>query len=362
MNKKILWALLLSIAITIPAVGFAEDSDNESSAVNAGASVKATTTRRIINTEAAKSRKEAQKQAVKEIKDARIQTRSSVKEAKVEAREDIKKERKEFRGEIKNIRATATISADEKKNKIEEEWKKKQSDLGKIRDERNKKIREIRTNTQKTILEKREALKTDLKKISDQRKAQIVEKTDKKLEKINGDRTGHLFDVFNRLEKTLAKINVRIGAAEAKGVNVSSAKKASDDAAKAIASARTAVEAQAAKVYKMTITTENKLKVDVGNTIQKLQNDLKQLRITVQSAHDAVRKTAVALAKAMGIEDKPKSSSSSSISSSVSSSSSVSTSSSSSVTSSASSSSEVSSSSSVSSSVSSEAASSQSSS
>lgn len=321
MNKKILLAFLLSVAIVIPVVGLAEDSSNESSATNTGANAKATTTRKIINKEAVNLRKETQKQAVKEKKDARIQTRSSVKEAKVEVRENIKKEREEFRGEVKNIRATSTLSADEKKNKIEEEWKKKQSDLDKIREERNKKIGEIRTNTQKTILEKREALKTDLKKINDQRKVYVVENTDKKLEKINDNRTDHLLNVLNQLEKTLAKVNVRISAAEAKGVDVSATKNAALDASKAIVVARTAVETQAAKVYKMTITTETKLKVDVGSTIQKLQNDLKQLRITVQTAHDAVRKAAVALAKAMGLEDKPKSSSSSSssVSSSVSS-------------------------------------------
>jgi len=212
-----------------------------------------------------------------EIKDIRIQAKNSIKEAKTEARKNAKKEREEFRGEVKSIRATSTL---------------------------------------KNILEKREALKVDLKKIKNERKSQIVENADKKLEKINDDRMNHLLDVLNNLEKTLAKINTRISAAQAKGIDVSSAKKVADDAAKAIAAARTAVEAQAAEVYKMTITDENKLKADVGNTVKKLQDDLKQIRIVVQSAHDVVRKAAAALAKAMGIEDKPKSSSSASVSSS----------------------------------------------
>src|SRR3990167_3859014 len=107
-----------------------------------------------------------------------------------------------------------------------------------MREETNKKLQDIRTNAQKTISEKREALKVDLKKIKDERKSQIVENTDKKLEKINDDRTNHLLDVLNNLEKALAKINVRISAAQGKGVDVSSAKKASEDAAKAIAAAR----------------------------------------------------------------------------------------------------------------------------
>src|SRR3989344_2723490 len=129
----------------------------------------------------------------------------------------------------------------------------RQNTKGEIKDIRIQAKNSIRA-TSKTISEKREALKIDLKKIKDERKSKIVENADKKLEKINDDRTNHLTDVLNQLEKTLAKINVRISAAQTKGIDVSSAKKASDDAAKEITSARTAVEAQAAKVYKMTIT------------------------------------------------------------------------------------------------------------
>jgi len=258
------------IAIALPAMSLADSSSSNGLVSGVG----------VSSSSSSLSKKEARQNTRGEIKDTRIQAKNSIKEAKTE-----------------------------------EEWKEKQKDLEKLRNERNKKAQDTRSNARKTILDKREALKVDLKKIKDERKSQIVENTDKKLEKINDDRTNHLLDVLNNLEKALAKINVRISAAQGKGVDVSSAKKASEDAAKAIATARTAVEAQAAKVYKMTITDENKLKADVGNTIKKLQDDLKQVRIIVQSAHDAVRKAAVALAKAMGIEDKPRSSSSASVSS-----------------------------------------------
>ena len=309
MSNKKLGIMLLLISIAVPSIGFAESSLSSISSASVG----------VSSVSSSFSKKEARQNTRGEIKDARVQAKSSIKEVKTEVRENAKKEREEFRGEVKGIRATSTLSVDEKRGKIEEEWKEKQKNLEKIRNERGKKARDIRSNTQNTILNKREVLKIDLKKIKDERKSQIVEKTDKKLEKINDDRTNHLLDVLNNLEKILAKINVRISAAQTKGIDVSSAKKVADDATKAIAAARTAVEAQAAKVYKMTITDENKLKADVGSTVKKLQDDLKQVRIVVQSAHDAVRKAAVALAKAMGIEDKPKSSSSSSVSSAVSS-------------------------------------------
>lgn len=313
MNNKKLGIALLLIAAAIPSIGLAESSAGSGISAGADSSVSSDF-----------SKKEIRKNARGEIKDVKVQTRNSVKDARTQARENVKKEREDLRDEVKNIRATSTLSGDEKKNKIKEALKEKQGDLEKIREEKNKKIEEIRADSKKSVLEKREALKTGLKKVKDQKKVQIVQKTDGKLEEINNNRTDHLSDVLNQLEKNLAKINARISAAEAKGVDISSAKSASDDAAKAIISARTAVEAQAAKVYKMTITDENKLKVDVGNTVQKLQDDLKQVRIIVQSAHDSVKKTAAALAKATGFEDKkPNNVSSSSISSSEMSSSSV---------------------------------------
>lgn len=275
---------VLFIVTAIPVVGFAESSTSSSSPKTEVKSIRG---------------------AIKNIK---VQTKNSVKDIRTQAKESIKQNKEELNGKVNDIIASSTLSADEKKNKIEEE--------------RNKRIQEIRTNAQKNILKVREALKANLKKIKDQRKVQIVENTDQKLEKINNNRTDHLLNVLNNLEEVLAKINIRISAAQDKGVDVSSAKNSSSDASKAIADARVAVEAQAAKVYKMTITTENKLKVDVGNTVNKLQNDLKQVRAIVQNAHDSVRKTAVALAKALGFNDE--NSISSSVSSSVSSISSVS--------------------------------------
>ena len=120
------------------------------------------------------------------------------------------------------VRATSTLSGDEK-NKIKEALKEKQGDIEKIKEERNKKIEEIRTNSKKSVLEKREALKDGLKKVKDQKKVQIVQKTDGRLEEINNNRTDHLSDVLIS-EKNLIKINTRISAAEAKGIDTSSAK------------------------------------------------------------------------------------------------------------------------------------------
>lgn len=315
MNKKTFQAILLALAVAIPTVVFAEDSNGLNSS-NVVVRPHATATRIIINKETIKARQEERKEFRGEIKDIKIQSKGSVKDVRIGARENIKDERKEFRGEVKDIRATTSLSIEEKRLKIESDWGKKKDELEKIREEREKKIEEIRQDAHKIILNKREELKIELKKINDERKVKIVETTDGKLEKINNDRTNHLLNVLNHLEKALAKIKIRISAAKEKGIDVSSSQKSVDDAEKAIIAARAAVEAQASKIYKMTITEENKLKVDVGNAVKKLQNDLKQVRIIVQSAHDSVRKAAVALAKSFGLEETKNSSSSSIISSS----------------------------------------------
>lgn len=335
MNKKTFQVILLALAVAIPTVGFAEDSNGLKSS-SVGVRPHATATRIIINKEAIKARQEERKENREEIKDIKIQSKSSVKDVRIGARENIKDERKEFHGEVKNIRATTSLSIEEKRHKIESDWEKKRDELEKMREEREKKIEGIRQDTHKIILNKREELKIELKKINDERKVKIVEATDRKLEKINNDRTNHLLDVLNHLEKALAKIKIRINEAKERGVDVSSAQKAAEDAERAIVAARAAVETQAAKIYKMTITEENKLKIDVGNTVHKLESDLKQVRIIVQSAHDSVRKAAVALAKSFGLEDETRNHSSSSVASA--SSSSVAISSSSSVSSAASSS------------------------
>ena len=90
-----------------------------------------------------------------------------------------------------------------------------------------------------------------------------MERADAKLAEINKRRTDAMTRHLDKMSEILAKVKARGGdttAAEA-----------------AVAEARSAVAAQAAKVYTITITTEDKLKINVGETMKALITDLRNL-------------------------------------------------------------------------------------
>lgn len=318
MNKQKLIAAIVTISAAIPFVGFAQETSSVSAGtampdMNMSSKPAGAIKRAVINNQARKEIKEERKEVRNDIKGIRTQTKGAVKDIRTDMKEKIKDEKQEFRGEVKAVRNNASLSAVEKRSKVEDAWKQKQADLEKARQERNEKIKTLKKETKSKIQDKRETLKTDLKKIKDERKAKVVENTDAKLEKINENRTNNMLQNLEQMEKVLAKITVRINAAKERGINVAAVQKASEDAKKAIDSSRTAVQAQAAKIYKFVIIDENSLGSNVGQTVKNLQNDLNKARETVKAAHDAVRKTAVSLAQTQGVKDKAENSSSSSL-------------------------------------------------
>ncbi|KKU02512.1 MAG: hypothetical protein UX99_C0007G0015 [Candidatus Amesbacteria bacterium GW2011_GWB1_47_26] len=110
---------------------------------------------------------------------------------------------------------------------------------------------------------RREEFKQKLQTVKDERKKKIVERADAKLAEINKRRTDAMTRHLDKMSEILAKVKARGGdttAAEA-----------------AVAEARSAVAAQAAKVYTITITTEDKLKINVGETMKALITDLRNL-------------------------------------------------------------------------------------
>jgi len=99
--------------------------------------------------------------------------------------------------------------------------------------------------------------------VRDERKRKIVERVDAKLVEINKRRTDAMTRHLDKISEILVKVKARGGdtvVAEA-----------------AVADARIAVAAQAAKIYTMTISTEDKLKINVGETMKALTTDLRNL-------------------------------------------------------------------------------------
>ena len=201
---------------------------------------------------------------------------------------------------LRQQREEIRIMRKDVKEEMKERRQMTKEEMGNMRKEFQDKVREMRAGLKASITAKRDQLKQDLRKIRDERKKQVVERIDKQLDELNERMTNHFVNMLEKLDKALERIDERTDRAEEKSINVVSVRTAIEAAHKAITDARAAVEAQAAKTYKVAVNTEAKLKVDVGKARQALHNDLKVLREKVKMVRDAVHEAARAFAKAHG--------------------------------------------------------------
>ncbi|MEW5805116.1 MAG: hypothetical protein AB1721_00065 [Patescibacteria group bacterium] len=181
-----------------------------------------------------------------------------------------------------------------------EEWR---NQIQQRQEEFRAQIQENRAELKTYIEEKRVALKEQLQNIRDERKQAIVERIDQRIDELNQRMTNHFLAVLEKLETVLERIGSRADKAEANGLDVSAVRSAITEAEQAIAAARTAVAEQSGKTYLINITDEENLKADVGQARQALAEDLKAVREVIKSAHDAVRRAAVALAQIPRVDE-----------------------------------------------------------
>lgn len=122
----------------------------------------------------------------------------------------------------------------------------------------------VRRRVPPTVREQqREEFKQKLQIVKDERKKKIVERADAKLAEINKRRTDAMVRHLDKMTEILAKVKARGGD--------------TTTADAAVIDARSAVVAQAAKTYTITISTEDKLKFNVGETMKALMTDLRNL-------------------------------------------------------------------------------------
>ena len=126
---------------------------------------------------------------------------------------------------------------------------------------------------------KREEFLQKKETIQDAKKKAIVERIDLKIANINKKRTDQMTEHLKKMLTILGKLQDR-------GIDTAAAQTV-------ITAAQTAVNSQAAKEYVLTISTENKLKADVGGTVKQLEQDLKTVNKLViaakQSIADAIK-------------------------------------------------------------------------
>ncbi|MBI4117180.1 MAG: hypothetical protein HY451_00595 [Parcubacteria group bacterium] len=151
--------------------------------------------------------------------------------------------------------------------------------------------------------EVRVQLKERLEKVKNEQKRKIVERISQQLDELNARMNNHFGQVLDRLEKVLANIVSRVDKAEANNWDVSAARAMIKSAEEAIASARTAIEAQKARTYTPEITgDEAKLKIEVGEARKALHGDLTGVRQKVKAAFEFVKAVAKALAQSPRID------------------------------------------------------------
>ncbi|OGY58953.1 MAG: hypothetical protein A3E61_02490 [Candidatus Colwellbacteria bacterium RIFCSPHIGHO2_12_FULL_43_12] len=188
-------------------------------------------------------------------------------------------------------------------NTLETDRERVRSEIMEMRDDFKTRMDAEKAELQGEIQDKREALRAQLQKVKDERRREVVERIDVRLDELNARMLDHFSNVLDRLEDVLERIASRADKAEGRGLDVSTVRTAITDALSSITSARTAVQVQAGKTCIVTVTTENNLRVDVGKARKCLHDNLTVVREAVKAAKEAVRRAATTLAQIPRVDE-----------------------------------------------------------
>ena len=137
------------------------------------------------------------------------------------------------------------------------------------------------------------ALKAKLQSFRDKKKAEIVERIDQNLDKINKHKTEMMMTNLNRMSDLLTRIESNMNS-QSEGKDITKAKESIEKAKIAIANAKVAVTTQSEKDYTVTVTSESKVKTDAQTVRETLKNDLKLV-------HDLIVEARKALSEAISV-------------------------------------------------------------
>lgn len=151
-----------------------------------------------------------------------------------------------------------------------------------LQEQKKTAITQIRDDARVAIQAKRDEFKAHLLLIKDEKRKALVEKIDTKLSDVNASQSARFTEILTRLQgfldkinKTTAQPNVLAGIAAAQT---------------AIDTAKTAVAAQAGKVYTMNIVDDTTLKANAGVTVSQFRLDIMAVYKLVVDAKIAVQK------------------------------------------------------------------------
>jgi hypothetical protein len=151
-----------------------------------------------------------------------------------------------------------------------------------LQEEKKTAVKQIKNEAQLLIQTRREEFNSHVAAIKDMAKKTLVERIDTRITEVNASQTARFSDTLDRLQTFINKV---------KGSATATASLADITAAqKAVDAARTAVEAQAAKSYIMTIADDSTLKINAGKTVSQFRHDLMAVYDLVLNAKQAVQK------------------------------------------------------------------------
>ena len=223
-----------------------------------------------------------------------------------ELRENAQTIREETRAKTEAVKVETRTAVQNTRKEVEAKREELKKQLEAKRIEAKERVEAAREEAKTRVKAAREELKKRVEQIKDERKKATATRLDEQMNRLNERWTTHFTNVLDRLDDILGKIQVRLDKAASLGKDVSAVKTAIDAAKAAIASARTAVEAQAKKDYTITFTSEEQLRTAFKAAKDQLHKDLTALRDgAVKSSRDAVQNAARTLGGVPKVDEEP---------------------------------------------------------
>lgn len=154
--------------------------------------------------------------------------------------------------------------------------------------------------------ERREEFKLKISEIKDQQRRLLLQRIEQNLNRLNERLVDHLKDRLNRLSKILAKIETRAAKIKAEGGDTASAEAKIIEIKTDIASLSATLDDQSVKAYTPTVISTDSagLKLQVGQTYQLLERDMKALRESLIAIKNKMKEVVRLLRSASGeVED-----------------------------------------------------------
>ncbi len=161
-------------------------------------------------------------------------------------------------------------------------------------------IKAVREKSKDASKSAHAAFQQKLSTIRDEKKKALAEKLNTTLNDVNTKRTDAMLAYLVRVSEILEKISTRAATAKSAGKDTSKLDAAIAKAQAAIATAKSAILAQAGKQYTATIASENTVRTDMGTTMKQLQSDVAAVKDLVTAAHKSVGEAVKALAAVLG--------------------------------------------------------------